>query len=373
MDFMWCQQRRPPGRRSGHGLCRDPCDTVDSDRVTGRLGAMTTQPCPTRIHRAICNGDCSPLRRRAHTATKGQWVTVGTDGRRCRHTARRMAWIWVLMTGVTMTDGLLRWAIAAAEHTIGWRDLRPVSSQGPWRLERLILSNSASGRGPADPGGVTAPGAVTSRLDGGTTGRRRENEATRNERRYRTFKNLKLTCLRRENEGTQDETHQRPGSQTWTVKLRRSQTWNWIEEASCDVARFVNRSGSPLGCDSDTTASGPQQRGRPVAFKFDSEAAVHRKEREGRRLRREQPPNRPTSPPPPPPWWPHRPQCRRRERVLYEGRVQVRALPRGRDTKIWNKGVVTVVLSRPTATRSGARASTCQICLGGHVLTRNKT
>ena len=44
-----------------------------------------------------------------------------------------------------------------------------------------------------------------------------------------------------------------------------------IEEASCNVARFVDRSSSLLGCDSDMTACGPPRRGRPAAFKFDSD------------------------------------------------------------------------------------------------------
>ena len=80
-----------------------------------------------------------------------------------------------------------------AEHTNGWRDWRPVSRQGHLRLARLRLSNSAKqgryGRGPADPGGVTSPAAVTSRLDGGPPAddaRMNFNEAIRNERRQRT-------------------------------------------------------------------------------------------------------------------------------------------------------------------------------------------
>ena len=76
-----------------------------------------------------------------------------------------------------------------------------------------------------------------------------------------------------------------------------------IEEASCNVARFVDRSSSLLGCDSDMTACGPPRRGRPAAFKFDSDES---EEREGRRLRREQPPPKPervrqTGPPSPTP------------------------------------------------------------------------
>ena len=133
--------------------------------------------------------------------------------------------------------------------------------------------------------------------------------------------------------------------------------------------RFVDRSGSPLGCESDTTACGHGVAGRPRS----SSTRMSRKEREGRRLRQEQPPPkpervRPTGPPalPPPP--------------LNLNAADVKASSTGPgssscpaaagDAQICNKGVV---LSRPTATRSGARASTCQICLGEYVLIRNKT
>ena len=44
MDFMWNRLRRPTGRRSGHGSCRDPCCTVDSDRVTKRSTRSDNDP-----------------------------------------------------------------------------------------------------------------------------------------------------------------------------------------------------------------------------------------------------------------------------------------------------------------------------------------
>ena len=136
---------------------------------------------------------------------------------------------------------------------------------------------------------------------------------------------------------------------------------------------FVNCLGSPLGCDSDTRACGPPRRGRPAAFKFDSdeleraggeEAAARATTYQARTC----PANRPTSSNPPPPSLSSiPPTTARREGVLYQGRLQVRVRPRRRDAQICNKG------DGPTATRSCACACTCQICLGGYVFIRNKT
>ena len=61
---------------------------------------------------------------------------------------------------------------------------------------------------------------------------------------------------------------------------------------------------------------------------------------------------------------PFPPQSSRREGVFCQRRFQVRAWPLRRDAQMCNKGVV---LSRPTATRSDARART------GYVLIRNNT
>ena len=93
--------------------------------------------------------------------------------------------------------------------------------------------------------------AVASRPDGGPTGRRRENKATRIERRSWTWK------WRAEDKDRERRDSERKVAIT-KMKLRRSQTWNWIEEANCDEAspRFVDRSGSPRGCDSDTRPAG---------------------------------------------------------------------------------------------------------------------
>ena len=120
---------------------------------------------------------------------------------------------------------------------------------------------------------------------------------------------------------------------------------------------------SRLGCYSDTTASCPQRRGNPVALgptrsqvtRTDARATrTTRRERKGRRLQREQPPPKPKRLRPTGTY--HHPPCRRREGVDW-GRG--RALRRRRDAPsaapICNK---VVVPSRPTATRSGARART---------------
>ena len=70
------------------------------------------------------------------------------------------------------------------------------------------------------------------------------------------------------------------------------------------MARFVDSSGSPLGCDSDSMACGPPLLGRPAAFKFDSdesergggeEAAARATTSQARTC----PTNRPISYPPP--------------------------------------------------------------------------
>ena len=59
------------------------CSTVDSDRVTKRSTQSDDGPAEpdsdTTVQYAPGNGP-RPLRRRAHIATKGQRVAVGTDG-----------------------------------------------------------------------------------------------------------------------------------------------------------------------------------------------------------------------------------------------------------------------------------------------------
>ena len=135
---------------------------------------------------------------------------MGTDGRRCQHPALRMTWIGVLTTGTTVTDGLSRWAIAAAENTNGWCDWWPVSRQGQWRLARLTLSNSASLSGPSKAATGAArqtpaasPRPASSRA--GLTEGQRAEDARMNRLGTRGNNELELTCRRRENEGTRDE------------------------------------------------------------------------------------------------------------------------------------------------------------------------
>ena len=118
---------------------------------------------------------------------------------------------------------------------------------------------------------------------------------------------------------------------------------------------------SPLGCDSDSTTSGPPRQGRPAALgptrsrvarhgrTCDSDDSERAGGEEGGCSESYHLPSQNVSGQrahhsPPPPY-------RRREDVLDRGRGRARR--RRRDAPICNKGVVP---SRPTATRSGARA-----------------
>ena len=359
---MWYQHRRPPGRRSGHGSCRDPCGTVDSDRVT-KQSTRSDDPAradsDTTVQYAPGTGP-RPLRRRAHTsgAAKGLWVAVCTDGRRCRHPARRMTWIGVLTTGATVTDGQSRWAIAAAEHTNGWRDWRPLSSQGHWRLAWQTLANSTSGPSKAAAGAArqTAPSLADSTERQQADDARTKHLGTRGDIELET---VVPKMRERRDSGRKAAITNLP------VKLGDHKLETGSKRQVATWPRFVDRSGSPLGYGSDTTA---WPAGR-VQVRL---GWVGKSGRGGGCVKSNHLPSQNVSdqqahqlyPPPP----------------LNLNAADVKASSTGPgssscpaaagDAQICNKGVV---LSRPTATRSGARASTCQICLGEYVLIRNKT
>ena len=133
-----------------------------------------------------------------------------------------MTWIGVLTTGATVTDGLSRWAIAAAVHTNGWREWGGISRKGQRRLawQHYPMSNSASGQtGAARQTPAASSRPAPSRGDSTegqrSGGRRMKRLGMRGDNELET---VKLTCRRRENEGTRDE---RQRSRTWTCQ------WSW--------------------------------------------------------------------------------------------------------------------------------------------------
>ena len=144
---MWCPQSRPRGRTSGHGSCRNPCGMVDSDRVTKRSTRSDDDPAlpdsDTTVQYAPGTG-LTPLLRRAHTATKGQWVAVAGAADILRSAwldlgYRRLARPWLTACHCeqsespqlnTLTAGATG-GPSAAKGTDDWRDW-PLQSSFKW-------------------------------------------------------------------------------------------------------------------------------------------------------------------------------------------------------------------------------------------------
>ena len=279
---------------------------------SGWLRATTTWQGPTRI--PPCNSiqyapgtGPRPLQRQAHTfgATKGLWAAEVTDDWRYLHCPTRQ-----LEAG--------HWASKAATGATRRPRHHEPTRRRANRPKRWERSDSARG-------------ATT---------------------------NLKLTCQRRENEGTWDEwPRSRLASEAEAItnlkldrrgKLRRG--------------KVVNRSGSPLGvgCNSDTTTCGSPRQVRPAAFKFDSDES----ERAGREVKRqEQPPPKPERVwPTGLPATPHHPTTLTwRHPLPRPGSSPCPAT--AKDAQICNKAWFWASRPYRTATRSGTRARTCQICL----------
>ena len=197
-----------------------------------------------------------------------------------------MTWIGVL-TSRSNDCRDSDWRPVTVSHRRGWTHWRLAARKPPRALATgatniVQLGKQAKqggyGRGPADPGGVTAPGImiVTSRLDGGPTGRRREDDS----------------------EAASDAEREAITNLNWCAQDART---TGLGTRVLVRLGWVGKGGRGGGCGESNHLPSQKVSGQQAH-------QLH-----------------------PPPARPPR---------LYQGRVQVCARPRQRDAQICNKGVV---------------------------------